>query len=120
MEDGTSDTLRVRFPAALDYLRIGRVAVAGLALRLDVDVQRVENLRLAVDAGVEALSGGGEIEVRATWEPGLLSIEIENSATAVSPDQRAVLTEQLVDLVDRVEIDLHQIDLQLSSDPVEN
>ena len=120
MEDGTSDTLRVRFPAAPDYVRVGRVAVAGLALRLDIDVQRVENLRLAVDAGVEALGGNGEIEVRATWQPGRLDIEIENSAAAVSPDQQVGLTEQLVELVDRVDIDLHQIDLQLSSDRVEN
>lgn len=119
MEDGTSDALRVRFPAVIDYLRIGRVAVAGLALRLDVDVQRVERLRLAVDAAVEALSGRGEIEVRATWEPGILNIEIENTAASVTPEQSVMLKDQLVDLVDRVEIDPHQIELELSSDRVE-
>lgn len=119
MEDGTTDALRVRFPAATDYLRIGRVAIAGLALRLDIDVQRVENLRLAVDAAVEALAGGGEIEVRAAWEPGQLAIEIENEAAEVTPQRILELNELLVDLVDSVEIDLDRIELHLTSEPTD-
>ena len=120
MEDGTTDVMRVRFPAAADYLRIGRVAIAGLALRLDIDVQRVENLRLAVDAAVEALTGIGEIEVRARWEPGRLAIEIENDAAELPPDKGDELSELLSGLVDHVKVDRDSIELLLSSAPADS
>ncbi|MEZ5226972.1 MAG: hypothetical protein R2710_09920 [Acidimicrobiales bacterium] len=35
MNDGTTDTMRVVFPAAERFVRVGRVAMAGLALRLE-------------------------------------------------------------------------------------
>ena len=59
MNDGTQDQVKVSFPASPAFSRIGRVAVAGLALRLGVDIAEVEKLRLAVDQAVAPSSRTG-------------------------------------------------------------
>lgn len=58
---------RVAFPATAEFASVGRVAVAGIALRLGIDVGKVENLRLAVNQSIEALAGKGTITLLATW-----------------------------------------------------
>ncbi len=78
MNDGTSEELWVTFPADPVFTRIGRVTVAGLALRLGVDVSRVEQMRLAVDTAVAALSGEGSIQLKIGWQPGRLEIVLDN------------------------------------------
>ncbi len=103
MHDGTSDRLRLSFPATAPYRRLGRVTVAGLALRLGVDVGSVENLRLAVDAIVSRLAGPGEIELTADWEPGRLRVELANVSVDVTEAAYREATEELHDLVDQVE-----------------
>ncbi len=115
MDDGTTDTMRVRFPANPDYGRIGRVAVAGLALRLGVDVQRVENLRLAVDAAVAALQGPGDIQIDIHWSPGELHLEIDNEAVSIDPVAGATLSQSLDDLVDQHELTALGVALRLES-----
>lgn len=115
MDDGTTDTMRVRFPANPDYGRIGRVAVAGLALRLGVDVQRVENLRLAVDAAVAALQGPGDIEIDIRWSPGELALTVDNAAVTVDPGLSTALGETLEPLVDQHSLSGQGITLRLES-----
>ncbi|MFT7601337.1 MAG: hypothetical protein ACI8TP_004289 [Acidimicrobiales bacterium] len=115
MQDGTTDTMRVRFPAAAAYARIGRVAVAGLALRLEIDVQRVENLRLAVDAAVSALTGRGEIVVFVQWSPGELTLDIGNDDAHLSADATAQLSELLSPLVDGYDVTDVGVTLGLTS-----
>lgn len=78
MNDGTADEIKVSFPASPTFTRIGRVAVAGLALRLGVDIATVEKLRSAVDASVNALLGPGRIYMLASWRPDILSISFTN------------------------------------------
>ena len=78
MNDGTSDEIKVSFPASPTFTRIGRVAVAGLALRLGVDIATVEKLRSAVDTSVNALLGPGRISMLAKWKPEVLSISLSN------------------------------------------
>ena len=91
MNDGTSDEIKVSFPASPTFTRIGRVAVAGLALRLGVDIATVEKLRSAVDTSVNALLGPGRIHMLASWRPDLLSISFTN------PDARIGGNGDLVD-----------------------
>ncbi len=91
MNDGTADEINVSFPASPVFTRIGRVAVAGLALRLGVDIATVERLRSAVDTSVNALLGPGRISMLASWRPDLLSISLSN------PDARIGGNGDLVD-----------------------
>lgn len=103
MQDGTSDSIRLAFPATPDFSRIGRVGVAGLALRLGINVQQVERLRIAVDDCVELLEGPGKITIVARWEPGILEVEI--TRPGFSPPGTAALDVTiagLAELVDQV------------------
>jgi hypothetical protein len=85
--DGTGrEEFRVSFPADRHFSRIGRVAVAGLALRLGFDVASVEQLRLAVDEAVQRLSGSGRITLVASWAPDGLVLELTNPDAAPDTD----------------------------------
>ena len=103
MHDGTRDEVNVSFPASPDFSRIGRVAVAGLALRLGVDIADVERLRLAVDRSVEALHGDGRIHLSARWEPSNLTITIDNPDEKIDDDDSADVAMTLADMVDELE-----------------
>ncbi|MEL7158811.1 MAG: hypothetical protein AAFN30_19745, partial [Actinomycetota bacterium] len=105
MNDGTKDRVSVSFPASPDFSRIGRVAVAGLALRLGVDIAEVEKLRLAVDRSVAALHGPGRIRLDARWEPDQLAISIDNPDTLLDDDERRAVTEALATMVDEVSVE---------------
>ncbi len=113
MNDGTTDSMRVVFPANERFTRVGRVAVAGLALRLEIDVQQVEQLRLAVDEAVGSLAGDGVVTVEAQWEPGHLHIDITNSSTDLDRERQEELAGILGGLVDEASIGAHHVALIL-------
>lgn len=113
MYDGTTESLRLTFPADATFGRLGRVAVAGLALRLGVDVERVERLRLAVDGAVRHLVGQGEILIESTWHPGRLDITCTNSSITLTDDQYAAIEGELIDLVSGVDRCPHGLSLNL-------
>lgn len=116
MNDGTTDTMRVAFPAASRFARIGRVAMAGLALRLDIEVQQVEQLRLAVDEAIGSLTGPGQIVVEARWKPGRLQIDVTNEATELGNSEREELAGTLGGLVDEASVGASHIALVLDDD----
>lgn len=114
MNDGTKDQVRVSFPASPIFSRIGRVAVAGLALRLGIDIADVERLRTAVDRSVETLHGRGRISLRARWEPNQLIITIENPDHHIDEVAGREVTLALDDMVDHVHVGANTIDLTLA------
>lgn len=115
MNDGTRDQVSVSFPASADFSRIGRVAVAGLALRLGVDIGDVEKLRLAVDHSVAALHGQGRIRLHAQWEPHQLQITISNPDEMLDEDEASDVTAVLSEMVDDVKVGGDEINLTLAS-----
>ncbi len=115
MNDGTQDQVKVSFPATPAFSRIGRVAVAGLALRLGVDIAEVEKLRRAVDEAVAALHGKGRINLNARWMPHQLMITIDNPDHVLDePTSRSVLS-ALAAIVDEVHVGPTAIDLRLGA-----
>lgn len=115
MHDGTRDQVSVSFPASPDFSRIGRVAVAGLALRLGVDIADVEKLRLAVDHSVEALHGDGRIHLSARWEPSHMTITIKNPDEKIDDSDSANMAATLAEMVDEVRVEPSSIRLTLAS-----
>ena len=101
----TADQLRVSFPADQGFDRIGRVAVAGLALRLGFDVATVERLRLAVDQAIGQLAGPGRVELVAAWSPRSLVLEVSNPQVQLDDDHRAQLDGPLADWLDRGDVE---------------
>jgi anti-sigma regulatory factor (Ser/Thr protein kinase) len=115
MNDGTQDEVTVSFPASATFSRIGRVAIAGLALRLGVEISDVERLRLAVDQAVSALHGRGRIHLSARWEPDQLQVRIGNPDQRLDEAQSRAVSESLAGIVDLVKVGPHMIDLVLAS-----
>ena len=103
MQDGTSDSIRLAFPASPEFARIARVGLAGLAFRLGVEVATVERLRLAADICVKLLEGEGRIVVEASWDPGRLDIGLTRAGFELDEEAFATAFGSLAALVDRVE-----------------
>lgn len=117
MNDGTQDQLTVSFPASPTFTRIGRVTVAGLALRLGIEISVVEKLRMAVDAAVNALQGPGRITVQADWHPGLLAIRLSNANVTIADADRGGLTDDLTSTLGReVVVEPDAVVLKVHSD----
>lgn len=78
MSEVGEEHARVAFPAKPDFAAVGRVAVAGIALRLGIDVAQVESLRLAVSSSIESLAGDGTVTLFATWTDDEFVLELTN------------------------------------------
>jgi hypothetical protein len=115
MNDGTQDEVSVSFPASPTFSRIGRVAIAGLALRLGVEIADVENLRLAVDRAVSAFHGKGRIHLSARWEPDRLRVTIDNPDQSLDEARSREVSAALAPMVDLVRVEPNQIDMTLAS-----
>src|SRR4051794_31030133 len=85
----TSDTVELDVPASPAYLAVVRTATAGLAARLALTLDQIEDLRIAVDEACALLLGGrthpGEIlSTSFTIGDGVLDVLITGPA-AVPP-----------------------------------
>lgn len=106
------DDATVTFPATETFARLGRVTTSGLTLRLGLEVARIEQLRTAVDAAVNALLGAGVITLHASWHDDFIEITISNpDVTADNAD--GTLTVELSELVDHAVVAPHEITLVL-------
>lgn len=99
------------FPADQGFDRIGRVAVAGLALRLGFGVSSVERLRLAVDNAVNHLAGPGRVTLVAAWSPSSLVLELSNPDVHLDDDQQRQVRQLLAEWVDQAEVDASRLRL---------
>lgn len=104
------DVVQLTVPADPAYVAVVRTAAAGLAARADLTLDRIEDLRIAVDEACALLLSGPRTDGR----PGLGSIScvftLEDSALTVEvvgpqvqlPDQTAFAWAVLEALVDTV------------------
>lgn len=113
MNDGTEDQVRVSFPATPVFGRVGRVAVAGLAMRLGIEIADVEKLRLAVDEAVSALHGRGRITLSLRWEPEQLTVSVGNPDEHLDTAETQAITEAMATMVDDIRVGENTIDLTL-------
>ncbi len=81
---------RVSFPATETFARLGRVTASGIALRLGIEIGRVEQLRTAVNAAVAALEGEGTIELHADWNDDTFELEISNAQAMIQVPQQLI------------------------------
>lgn len=109
----TEDRLQVSFPASETFTRIGRVAIAGLALRLGLDISVVESLRLAVDTAVTSLHGSGRVRVQATWESEELRVVLVNDEAQIA--NQGELADELGTMVNKVSVEESRVTLTVSA-----
>ena len=115
-EQGTSDVattdrgepsgaVRLTIPAEARYLRLARLAAAGLAGDIGYSVDAIEDLRIAVDelcaAMIEDARPGSELTITYREDDGALVVEGAcDDADASPPELHAVARELLTMLAD--------------------
>lgn len=76
----TRDTIRMTIPALLPYVRLPRVAIAGLATRSGFSYDEVEDLRLAVGEVCQVLLDGadrtGNLTIDFTVTRGVMRVDV--------------------------------------------
>jgi serine/threonine-protein kinase RsbW len=102
-----SDTVDLRVPADPAYLAVIRTATAGLAARLDLTLDEIEDLRIAVDEACALLLGhqphpGEELHATFAIHPNTLEV-IVSGPTRALPDRSSFAWSVLEALVGEVE-----------------
>ncbi|GAA4966173.1 ATP-binding protein [Kineococcus glutinatus] len=89
--DAVSDLVELRVPADPAYLTVVRTASAGLAARLDLTLDEIEDLRIAVDEACTLLLDPQEADGRitATFRLGRGALEVEVRGPATSLPERS-------------------------------
>jgi serine/threonine-protein kinase RsbW len=102
-----SDVVELRVPADPAYLTVIRTASAGLAARLDLTLDEIEDLRIAVDEACALLlshtsHAGENLYAEFTIRPGALDVHVRGPARTL-PDRTSFAWSVLEALVGRVE-----------------
>src|SRR3546814_7379928 len=94
------DRIRMTIPALLAYVRLPRVAIAGLATRSGFSYDEVEDLRLAVGEVCQVLLDGGDREGTLTIDFSLArgTVRVEVAIDAPHPDHDS-LVERLAEQI---------------------
>src|SRR3954470_10028536 len=87
----TADVVHLRVPADPAYLAVIRTAAAGLAARLDLTMDEIEDLRIAVDEACALLldqrgNPGASLTTVFTSHDGTLEVEVRGPARPL-PDR---------------------------------
>ena len=84
VRDTGSDMVELRVPADPAYLTVVRTASAGLAARLDLTLDEIEDLRIAVDEACTLLLGpspdSGDLTATFRLGEGTLEVEVRGPA----------------------------------------
>lgn len=83
-----TDTIRMTIPALLQFVRLPRVAIAGLATRSGFSYDEVEDLRLAVGEVCQVLLDGADREGSLTIEFGVARGSMRVEVTVDAPPGR--------------------------------
>jgi hypothetical protein len=89
------DTITLRLPAGRELLGIALLVVAGLGVRLELTLESLEDLELAVESLLDRVTPGGEATLEVTVRGGSL-------IAAVSPVDGAAVRDELQDESDGV------------------
>ena len=82
----SADVIRMTIPAVLAFVRLPRVAIAGLATRSGFSYDEVEDLRLAVGEVCQVLLDGadrnGSLSIAFTVQRGHIRVEVASDGPA--------------------------------------
>lgn len=106
------DEVVLTLPAVPEFVRLARLTCAGLATRLGMGYDEVEDLRIAVGEACSAVIGDGtrdgRITLRFALVPDALSIEVVGELAGAPDDEiDTTLSDQILDAV----VDEHTISI---------
>jgi len=100
--DGPDGVVRLELPIESQYIRVARLVASGLGASAGLDVDAVDDLRIAVDELCAALFEVGADKVELTFAVGIDEVEVtgrtETAATAAFEPARLVLSRQILDV----------------------
>jgi anti-sigma regulatory factor (Ser/Thr protein kinase) len=67
-----NDEIQLTLPAERDFFRVAHLVLGGLAVRLNLTFENLEDLQLALDGLLERQAGDGELTVRVSVGVGVL------------------------------------------------
>lgn len=114
----TGDVVELEIPAVPAYISVARTATAGLAARVDITMDRIEDLRIAVDEACTLLMrprghlrSGDALRCRFTVQEASLTVEVNGPRTDL-PRPEAFAWSVLSALVDVLSWGQDEADLE--------
>lgn len=105
------DEVVLTLPAAPEFVRLARLTCAGLATRIGMGYEEVEDLRIAVGEACSLLISTertGNVVLTFRVEPEAVAVSIVGHFNGLGPDpEEAELSDQILDAV----VDEHSVDL---------
>jgi hypothetical protein len=103
------DEIRLRLPGKARYLPVAHLVLGGLGSRLDLTVEGLEDLKLAIDSLVERTRQGDDVTIAVRLENGTLRTEVgpfdDEVLRAQLAEQAGVGLRRILDaVVDGVEV----------------
>ncbi|MDQ3823667.1 MAG: hypothetical protein M3321_10575 [Actinomycetota bacterium] len=107
------DEIRLTLPADREFFRVAHLVLGGLAVRLNLTFETLEDLQLALDGLLERPAGDGELTVRVTVAGGVLETLVGPFSEQQSlraelerePDDHVTLRRVLDAVVDEVALE---------------
>jgi len=100
--DAPDGVVRLELPIESQYIRVARLVASGLGASAGLDVDAVDDLRIAVDELCAALFEVGVDKVELTFAVGIDEVEVtgrtETATTAAFEPARLVLSRQILDV----------------------
>jgi hypothetical protein len=106
-----SDEVQLRFPARLEYVRLTRLVVSGLATQASFTVDETEDLRIAVDELCSTVIDHSvdDAEIVVTFHVDGSTIAMRAAAVSIDDD---VALDELSDHILRATVDDHRVSLE--------
>jgi hypothetical protein len=102
VNDGHDGVVRLELPIESQYIRVARLVASGLGASAGLDVDAVDDLRIAVDELCAALFEVGGDKVELTFAVSADSVEVTGrtatGAAAAFEPARLVLSRQILDV----------------------
>jgi hypothetical protein len=104
-----SDEITLTLPREPEYHRVAHLVLSGLALRLDLTIEALEDMQIGLAALLDRAAAGGEVTVRMSTHDGLLEagvgpVDLHGELDAPASDELD-LRRVLATVVDDIAVD---------------
>ncbi|HAZ63782.1 MAG TPA: hypothetical protein DCZ72_09275 [Armatimonadetes bacterium] len=93
----TGEGLRLTLPPSPAFAVVARLTIAGVAARLGIDTEAIEDFKVAVSEAINLLltqpATGGPITIDVAWTPEALSLVLTREGGALPNDEEAQIAE---------------------------
>ena len=107
----TPDTITLTLPPEREFQRVAHLVLGGLAVRLNLTLEALEDLQLALDGLLDTGSAGEEVKLELNVLPGAIEASVgpfraRSVQRALEAEDDGVGLRRLLDtVVDRAEVD---------------